>query len=237
MSESLSHNIMHQLTHRRRMEMKKYNFQLRTIDSEIRKANAHQNMQRNAFLKSRTYRRNEWWNKDRHYREALRNAILTKGKHNNYLRSNSQSKSSGEETSRSDTTSERLIEFEKENTSSLMSFFKFPSFVKDKSTNGSSLYTSKSSDNLFYRENTKVKFDDAKLPKINQVDDERLKFQMILDRFLNNTPFLVESRTVNSGSQNRKYLVMDQMNRERKSTLARDDRYDNLLDSLADIKI
>jgi hypothetical protein len=237
MSESLSHNIMHQLTHRRRLENKKYNFQLKTIDSEIRKANALQNMQRNAFLKSRTSRRNEWWNQDRHYREALRNAILTKGKHNNYLRSNNRSKSNGEETSRSDTTTIQSIEFEKENTSSLMSFFKSPSFVKEKSTNNGSMYKSKSSDNFFYRTDTKVKFDNTKLPNIDKMDDERLKFQMILNRFLNNTPFLVESRSIYCGNKNQKYLVLEKINKERKSTLARDDRYDNLLDSLANTKI
>lgn len=225
---------MHTLIHRRRMETKKHNFQLRSIDTEIRKANAHQNMQRNTFLKNRTYKRNEWWNKDKHYREALRNAILTKGKHNNYLRSNYRSKSNEPSTPRTENT---LQDFEKENTSSL-ALFKLSTFVKEKSIplNASSLNDKNS--NLSVRDNGKdVKTNDSKLPKIDKVDDDRLKFKIVLDRFLNNTPFLVESRKESSRNEDRKCLILEQINKERKSTLARDNRYDNLLGSLANFKI
>jgi hypothetical protein len=112
MGEPLSSNLMKTLTHHRRMECQKHEFELKIIESDLKKAKSHMNLIKASFIRNRAFRHNEWWSKDRHYREGLRNAFNNRKKANDFLRQSGalrRSKSNLEETTKRSRSSEAAI--------------------------------------------------------------------------------------------------------------------------------
>jgi hypothetical protein len=79
---------------------------------------------------------------------------------------------------------------------------------------------------------------EIKLPNIEKADhDDHKKFQLIFNRFMTHTPFSVESRASIGKQESQRFLILDQISKEKRKTTKRDDRYERLVSTLADVKI